>query len=100
MTLTEAFAVNEIFIDCGAEILYGDDQVNMTCPVKFPTVNFRLMATNGLVQIADRIRKEAGCKPMHAMDEYADATCDNFGWYDFYIGLNGYTPTLTLVNFL
>ena len=51
------------------------------------------MATNGLVQIADRIRKEAGYKPMHAMDEYTDETCDNFGWYDFYIGLNGFTPT-------
>ena len=93
MTLTEAFAVNEIFIDFGAEILYGGDQANMTCPVRFPTVNFQLMATNGLVQIADRIRKEAGFKPMHAMDEYTDDTCDNFGWYDFYIGLNGFTPT-------
>ena len=24
------------------------------------------------------------------MDEYTDDTCDNNGWYDFYISLNGY----------
>lgn len=35
MTLTEGFARNEIFIDFGAEILYGDNQANMTCPYGF-----------------------------------------------------------------
>lgn len=56
-------------------------------------MNFQLIATNGLVQIADRIRKDTDFKPMHAMDEYSDEACDSFGWYDFYIGLNGYMPT-------
>ena len=47
--------------------------------------------TNGLGQIADRIRKDLGFAPMHPMDEYTDDTCDNDGWYDFYVGINGYT---------
>jgi acylphosphatase len=24
------------------------------------------------------------------MDEYTDDTCDNEGWYDFYVGINGF----------
>jgi hypothetical protein len=24
------------------------------------------------------------------MDEYTDDSCDNDGWYDFYVGINGY----------
>ena len=84
MTLIEGFAKDEIFIDFGAEVMYGDDQAYISYPCRFPTVGFQLMATNGLVQIADRIRKDKGMKPMHPMDEYTDDTCDNEGWYDFY----------------
>lgn len=91
MTLTEGFIRDEIFIDFGSENMYGDDQCNIDYPCRFPTVGFQLIATNGLVQIADRIRKEAGFKPMHPMDEYTDETCDNDGWYDFYVGLNGFS---------
>ena len=90
MTLTEAFVKDEVFIDFGSEIMYGDDQAYMSYPTRFPTVGFQLMATNGHSQIADRIRKDAGFKPLHAMDEYTDDTCDNEGWYDFYVGINGY----------
>ena len=90
MTLTEGFVRDEIFIDFGSEIMYGDDQCYIDYPRRFPTVSFQLMATNGLVQIADRIRKDAGFKPMHPMDENTDDTCDNEGFYDFYIGLNGF----------
>ena len=90
MTLTEGFVKDAVFIDFGAEILYGSDQCYVSYPCRFPTVSFQLMATNGLSQIADRIRKDMGFKPMHPMDEYTDATCDNDGWYDFYIGINGY----------
>ena len=90
MTLTEGFVRDEIFIDFGAEIMYGDDQCYLDHPCRFPTVGFQLMATNGLVQIADRIRKDAGFKPMHPMDEFTDDTCDNEGFYDFYVGLNGF----------
>ena len=90
MTLIEGFVKDEVFIDFGAEVTYGDDQCYMDYPCRFPTVGFQLMATNGLSQIADRIRKDQGMKPMHPMDEYTDDTCDNDGWYDFYVGLNGY----------
>lgn len=93
MTLLEGFVNEEIFIDFGSEIMYGDDQAYIDYPCRFPTVGFQLMATNGLVEIADRIRKEAGFRPMHPMDEYTDDTCDNEGWYDFYVGLNGFTDT-------
>ena len=60
MTLTEGFVKDEIFIDFGSEIMFGDDQCYLDYPCRFPTVGFQLMATNGLVQIADRIRKDAG----------------------------------------
>ena len=90
MTLTEAFVKDEVFIDFGSEVMYGDDQVYDSYPCRFPTVTFQLIATNGLSQIADRIRKDEGFKPMHPMDEFTDDTCDNDGWYDFYLGINGY----------
>lgn len=90
MNLLEGFVRDEIYIDFGAELMYGDDQCYIDYPCRFPTVGFQLMATNGLSQIADRIRKDAGFKPMHAMDEYTDDTCDNEGWYDFYVGINGF----------
>lgn len=90
MTLTEGFVKDEVFIDFGCEIMYGSDQAYISYPCRFPTVEFQLMATNGLSQIADRIRKDAGYKPMHPMDEYTDDTCDNEGWYDFYLGLNSF----------
>ena len=91
MTLIEGFVKDELFIDFGAEVMYGDDQTYIDYPCRFPTVGFQLMATNGLVQIADRIRKDKGMRPMHPMDEFTDDTCDNNGWYDFYVGLNGFS---------
>ena len=91
MTLIEGFARDEIFIDPHAEPIFGDDQCFLCYPERFATVTFELQATNGLIQIADRIRKDLGFKPMHPMDEYDDDSCDNEGWYDFYAGLNGHT---------
>ena len=91
MTLIEGFVRDEIFVDFGSEIMYGSDQQNVNYPSRFPTVAFQLIATHGLSQIADRIRKDAGFKPMHPMDEFNDDTCDNEGWYDFYVGINGFT---------
>ena len=90
MNLLEGFVKDEVFIDFGSEIMYGDDQCYIDYPCRFPTVGFQLMATNGLSQIADRIRKDVGFRPMHPMDEYTDDTCDNEGFYDFYVGLNGF----------
>ena len=90
MTLTEGFAKDQVFIDFDAEVMYGDDQCYIDYPCRFPTVGFQLMATSGLTGIADRIRKDQGFRPMHPLDEYTDDTCDNDGWYDFYVGLNGF----------
>mgnify|MGYP001163166385 FL=1 len=90
MTLMEGFVRDEVFIDFGADNLYGSDQCYIDYPCRFPTVGFQLVATNGLSQIADRIRKDMGFKPMHPMDEFTDDTCGNDGWYDFYVGINGY----------
>ena len=91
MTLIEGFVRDEIFVDFGSDILYGSDQQFVNYPSRFPTVGFELIATSGLCQIADRMRKDAGFKPMHPMDEFTDETCDNEGWYDFYVGINGFT---------
>ena len=91
MTLTEGFVMEQLFIDFSSEPMYGDDQCYIDYPCRFPTVGFQLMATNGLTEIADRIRKNQGMRPMHPMDEYTDDTCDNDGWYDFYVGLNGFS---------
>lgn len=91
MNLIEGFVKDAVFVDFGSEIIYGSDQQNVNYPSVFPTVQFQLMATYGLSQIADRIRKDAGFNPMHPMDEFTDDTCDNEGWYDFYVGINGFT---------
>ena len=93
MTLTEGFVHEQIYVDFGAEITYGSDQAYISYPCRVPTVGFQLMATDGLSGIADRIRKEQGFAPMHPMDEYTEETCDNDGWYDFYVGLNGFSDT-------
>lgn len=90
MTLLEGFVRDQIYIDFGAEILFGEDQCCLDQPQRFPTVGFQLMVTEGLVQIADRIRKDEGYRPMHPLDEFTDDTCDNEGWYDFYVGINGF----------
>ena len=105
MTIAEGFMRDQVYIDFGAEIMYGDDQAYIEYPSRFPTVEFQLIATEGLTRIADRIRVDLGYAPMHPMDDYNDDTCDNDGWYDFYAGLNGFSPnhmdnciTFTVVN--
>ena len=88
MELIEGFVRDNVFIDFGSEIIYGEDQVYDTHPCRFAAVQFALMPTNGLVQIADRIRKDLGFRPMHPLDEYTDETCDNDGWYDLYVSIS------------
>ena len=122
--LTESFINTEIFIDFNSEILYGEDQANVCCPVRFPTVRFQLMPANGLIEIVDRLRYKLGFKPMypinpvypvverngnhnHSHDHSHDHNrcdndssdscqckeCDDDGWYDFFISLNGFNDT-------
>ena len=87
MTLTEKFISDAIRIDFGGEILYGSDQVFDTHPVRFPTVEFELAVTTELCEIVDEIRKERGYLPM--LEDGGDSE----GWYDVFLGLNGYTDT-------
>lgn len=100
--LTEAFINTEIFIDFSSELLYGEDQANVCCPVRFPTVRFQLMPANGLIEIVDRLRHKLGFKPMYPVFECNGSGCDDFddcndcdddGWYDFFISLNGFNDT-------
>ena len=51
MSLIERFLKDELFIDFGAEVLYGDDQMYLDYPRRFATVSFQLMSTGGLCQI-------------------------------------------------
>ena len=45
------------------------------------------MATDALVEVADRIRMEKGYLPMHPRDgKTDDVDCD--GFYDFYVGIS------------
>ena len=76
-----------IHIDTEAEYLSGDDQAYNDYPIRFPTVEFQLVATLGLSQAADAVRKAKGFLPM--LEDGGDTE----GWYDFYIGLNGFTDT-------
>ena len=103
--LSEDFINTEIFIDFESELIYGEDQAYICCPERFPTVRFQLMPTRGLIDIADRIRHRLGFKPMYPVDrnhcddcggcdecEVFDGciACDDDGWYDFFISLNGF----------
>ena len=76
-----------IHIDTETEYMPGDDQAYNSYPIRFPTVEFQLVATLGLSQIADAMRKANGLLPMLEDDG------DTEGWYDFYLGLNGFTDT-------
>lgn len=80
MNFAEGFLRENVFIDFGCEVLYGSGQEYVNYPIRFGTVEFELMASEGLVQIADRIRAEKGYQPMHAID----------GWYDFYVGISSH----------
>ena len=86
MTLTEDFITQAIHIDFGGEILYGSDQVFDTHPVRFPTVEFILKATDVLTEIADRIRFDKGYPPILPRADGMDY--DHNGFYNFYIGIS------------
>jgi hypothetical protein len=76
-----------IHIDTDQDYMLGDDQAFFCYPVRFPTVEFTLAATTELCEIVDAIRKERGYLPM--LEDGGDSE----GWYDVFLGLNGYTDT-------
>ena len=92
MTSTKSFLEHvisgAIYIDVSSGYEMGSDQAYDSYPCVFPTVTFRLVETATLCQIADKIRMEAGFKPL-----YEGVEEEITGWYDFTIGLNGYTPS-------
>ncbi len=92
MNFTEAVIQNNIHVDFSNDPVFDSDQVNNTVPSRFATVQFELYPTELLIDIADRIRKEQGFKPMHPMEEYTEDTCNSDGWYLFNISLNDYSP--------
>lgn len=89
MNFTKEFTKNAIWVDFGEEIMYGEDQAYINYPVSFPTVNFYLHDTNELITIADNMRKEKGFLPF--FDDSGEYDWD--GWYNFYIGINGFSKT-------
>ena len=76
-----------IHIDTEQEYMLGDDQAYYSYPIRFPTVEFELAATTELCEIVDAIRKEKGYPPM--LEDGGDPE----GFYNLYLGLNGYTDT-------
>ena len=87
MTVKNGVNSNNIQIAFYDEILYGNDWVYDTRPIRFPTVGFMLMSTNYLNKIVDNARAKLGHLPMYPESEENEYDCD--GWYDFYYGLNG-----------
>lgn len=86
-SLLEHVVQESIYIDVSSGYELGSDQAYVCYPIVFPTVTFRLMETPVLCQIADRIRMAAGFKPLY------DGGEEVTGWYDFRIGINGYTES-------
>ncbi len=87
MELCECIINSSIFIDAGAEYVFDSktDEDNKNCGHKFPTVEFMLMPTDILCEIADRIRIEKGYKPIYTVENYDDEWWGHVGWYDFFI---------------
>lgn len=84
------FPVDQILIDFDEEILYGEDQMDVCYPTRFPTVIFSLHDTDALVYLADRIRTSNGGRPLYPREGYLWEACDQNGCYNFYIGINDF----------
>lgn len=64
---------------------FGSEQMNVSSPIRFPTVMIPLESTNTLDKPIDAMRVEAGYLPMFPEDESMEYDCD--GWYNFYATL-------------
>lgn len=95
MTFTPDFCSANIRIDTESDILFGSDQMNVSNPLRFPTVEIPLRDMSGLYEIADNMRMALGHLPMmpHAVDdedecyEADEESYDADGWYNFYVGI-------------
>lgn len=93
------FPVDQILIDFNEEIMYGEDQMDVYYPTRFPTVNFSLHDTDALVYLADRIRTSNGGRPLYPREGYLWEACDQNGWYNFYISIND-TPSCPVDTYI
>ena len=84
------FPLDQIRIDFDTEIMYSSDQTDVHFPAHCPTVIFSLRDTDVLVSLADKIRTSGGGKPLYPMEGYPEESCDQNGWYNFYIGINDF----------
>lgn len=75
---------------------FGSDQAYVNFPVRFPTVTLELQDSHELNRIVDAMRVEAGYKPMFPdnREELDPEDWDGNGWYNFWVGLNGFTDTM------
>ena len=62
------FPVDQILIDFNEEITYGEDQMDVHFPARFPTVILSLRDTDALISLADKIRTSSGGKPLYPME--------------------------------
>lgn len=87
---------NTISLDPDGYWSFGSDQANINYPVRFPTVTIALESTEVLDKIVDAMRAEAGHKPMFPDNwkELDPEEWDDNGWYNFYVGLNGFADTM------
>lgn len=65
---------------------FGSDQMNISYPIRFPTVTIALDDSHALNMRIDAMRVEAGCKPMFPENyrELDPEDWDDQGWYNFY----------------
>ena len=83
MRLSECVIRHSVYIDVSSEIMY-DHRADSEQSCNYPTVEFQLMSTDTLCQIADWMRMEKGYKPIYTVEDYDDEFYNSQGWYDFY----------------
>lgn len=83
MNLLDRLLESYICVDAYNEVLYGSDQIFMSYPCRFATVNIELITTDGLWNVVVREREERTGLDIDELD----------GYYNFYIGLNDYSET-------
>ena len=85
---------NSIRLDFEGYWNFGSSQADINYPVRFPTVSIALESTGTLDAAADALRMEAGFPPMFPANWKDGIEYDDDGWYNFYVGLNGFTDTM------
>ena len=99
MLSNSRFPIDKIKIDFDLPFKYGKDQMDICYPICFPTVTFPLYDFDTLVSLADGIRTANGGRPLYPMEGYPEETCDQNGWYNFYISING-TPSCPVDTYI